>query len=165
MKICNLWNGNPWFQKWNLCGKLCQLQGWIHYLTIDEDDICNLATNDNYTWPWNPSQNFFLTPPPISSQLIPVSSHLIYIISICKNDHLISHILYIYIKLLLERRCTAPGGSIKTHSPNLTANTNIESKKMWGWTTSDIKKIKNLIKTFWSETFFSYLQLLNKKEL
>ena len=27
------------------------------------------------------------------------------------------------------------------------------------------KKIENLIKTFRSETFFSYLQLLNKKEL
>ena len=82
-----------------------------------------------------------------------------------KYDHLISRILYIYIyiKLLLELRCTAPRGSIKTHSPNLTANTNVKSKKMWGWTTSDIKKIKNLMKTFWSETFFSYLQLLNKK--
>ena len=38
--------------------------------------------------------------------------------------------------------------------------------KRRGWTTSDIKKcLKNLIKTFWSETFFSYLQLLNNKEL
>ena len=36
---------------------------------------------------------------------------------------------------------------------------------MRGWITSDVKKIKNLIKTFQSETFFSYLQLLNKKEL
>ena len=40
-----------------------------------------------------------------------------------------------------------------------------ELKKMQGWTTSDVKKIKNLIKTFRSETFFSYLQLLNEKEL
>ena len=38
-------------------------------------------------------------------------------------------------------------------------------KKMRGWTTSVVKKIKNLMKTFRSETFFSYLQLLNKKEL
>ena len=38
-------------------------------------------------------------------------------------------------------------------------------KKMQGWTTSVVKKIKNLMKTFRSETFFSYLQLLNKKEL
>ena len=37
-------------------------------------------------------------------------------------------------------------------------------KKMRGWTTSVVKKIKNLMKTFRSETF-SYLQLLNKKEL
>ena len=40
-----------------------------------------------------------------------------------------------------------------------------EFRKMRGWTTSDVKKIKNLIKTFRSETFFSYLQLLSKKEL
>ena len=39
-----------------------------------------------------------------------------------------------------------------------------KKKKMRGWTTSDVKKIKNLIKTFWSETF-SYLQLFNNKEL
>ena len=39
-----------------------------------------------------------------------------------------------------------------------------ELRKMRGWTTSDVKKIKNLIKTFRSETF-SYLQLLSKKEL
>ena len=32
-----------------------------------------------------------------------------------------------------------------------------EIKKMRGWTTSDVKKIKNLIKTFRSETFSSYL--------
>ena len=38
-------------------------------------------------------------------------------------------------------------------------------KKMREWTTSDVKKIKKLIKTFRLETFFSYLQLLNKKEL
>ena len=39
------------------------------------------------------------------------------------------------------------------------------AKKMREWTTSDVKKIKKLIKTFRLETFFSYLQLLNKKEL
>ena len=39
-----------------------------------------------------------------------------------------------------------------------------ELRKMRGWTTSDVKKIKNLTKTFRSETFFSYLQLSNKKE-
>ena len=32
-----------------------------------------------------------------------------------------------------------------------------EIKKMRGWTTSDVKKTKNLIKTFRSETFSSYL--------
>ena len=32
-----------------------------------------------------------------------------------------------------------------------------ELKKMRGWTTSDVKKIKNSIKTFRSKTFFSYL--------
>ena len=31
-----------------------------------------------------------------------------------------------------------------------------ELKKMQGWTTSDVKKIENLIKTFRSKTFFSY---------
>ena len=31
---------------------------------------------------------------------------------------------------------------------------------MLGWTTSDVKKIENLMKTFRSETLFSYLQLL-----
>ena len=31
---------------------------------------------------------------------------------------------------------------------------------MQGWTTSDLKKIKNLIKTFRSKTFFSYLQYM-----
>ena len=31
---------------------------------------------------------------------------------------------------------------------------------MRGWTTSDLKKIKNLIKTFWSKTSFSYLQYM-----
>ena len=39
-----------------------------------------------------------------------------------------------------------------------------ELRKMRGWTTSDVKKIKNLTKMFRSETFFSYLQLWNKKE-
>ena len=40
-----------------------------------------------------------------------------------------------------------------------------ELNKVRGWTTFDVKKIENVIKTFRSETFFSYLQLLNKKEL
>ena len=41
-----------------------------------------------------------------------------------------------------------------------------ELKKMQGWTTSYIKKrLKNLVKMFRSDTFFSYLQLLNNKEL
>ena len=40
-----------------------------------------------------------------------------------------------------------------------------ELKKMRGWTTSDVKRRENSIKTFRSETFFSYLQPLNKKEL
>ena len=40
-----------------------------------------------------------------------------------------------------------------------------ELKKVRGWTTFDVKKIENVIKTFRSETFFSNLQLLNKKEL
>ena len=31
---------------------------------------------------------------------------------------------------------------------------------MQGWTTSDLKKIKNLIKTFRSKTSFSYLQYM-----
>ena len=31
---------------------------------------------------------------------------------------------------------------------------------MRGWTTSDLKKIKNLIKTFRSKTSFSYLQYM-----
>ena len=77
-----------------------------------------------------------------------------------------------YIKLLLvlsgqeKVYRTAPGGSKKIRSPNLTSNTNVENqkKKMRGWTTSDVKKINNLIKTFWSKTF-SYLQLFNNKEL
>ena len=41
------------------------------------------------------------------------------------------YIYIIYIKLLPglsgQQRCTTPGGSIKIHSPNLTANTNVES--------------------------------------
>ena len=41
-----------------------------------------------------------------------------------------------------------------------------ELKKMQGWTTSYIKKrLKNLVKMFRSDTFFSYLQLLHNKEL
>ena len=35
-------------------------------------------------------------------------------------------------------------------------------RKMRGWTTSDVKKIKNLIKAFRSETFVSYLEIITK---
>ena len=56
--------------------------------------------------------------------------------------------IYIYINIYIERE-----------------NERERVKKMRGWTTSVVKKIKNLMKTFRSETFFSYLQLLNKKEL
>ena len=44
--------------------------------------------------------------------------------------------------------------------------TNVESlkkKKMRGWTTSDVKKINNLIKTFRSETFFSQTKSTKRK--
>ena len=49
--------------------------------------------------------------------------------------------IYIYKSLLVrsgQQRCTAPGGSIKIRSPNLTANTKVESIKMRGWTNSDV---------------------------
>ena len=55
------------------------------------------------------------------------------------------------------QRCTAPGGSIKICSPNLTAKfEHRELKNMRGWTTSDVKKIENLMRTFRSETSSSY---------
>ena len=37
-----------------------------------------------------------------------------------------------------------------------------ELRKMRGWATSDVKKIKNLIKAFRSETFVSYLEIITK---
>ena len=57
-------------------------------------------------------------------------------------QHTHTHI-YIYKSLLElsdQQRCTAPGGSIKIRSPNFTANTNVESKKIRGWTTCDVNK-------------------------
>ena len=56
--------------------------------------------------------------------------------------------MYIYIYIYIEReRETEREGEREGER---------ESKKMPGWTTSDVKKIENLIKMFRSETFFNY---------
>ena len=77
------------------------------------------------------------------NRLVGIKVQSLYFFPYC-NTHTHTH-TYIYIyKSLLElsgqQRCTAPGGSIKIRSPNLTANTNVESKKMRGWTTCDVNK-------------------------
>ena len=83
--------------------------------------------------------------------------------------------IYIYIYIYILKIVTRTPRPTKVHrarrinkdsqSKPHSKHERRELRKMRGWTTSDVKKIKNLIKTFRSETFSSYLQLLNKKEL
>ena len=56
------------------------------------------------------------------------------------HTHTHTYIFKSLLELSGQQRCTAPGGSIKIRSPNFTANTNVESKKMRGWTTCDVNK-------------------------
>ena len=83
--------------------------------------------------------------------------------------------IYLYIYTYIKKKVTRGLRLTKVHRArriNKDSQSKLHSKqergelrKMRGWTTSNVKKIKNLIKTFRSETFFSYLQPLNKKEL
>ena len=67
------------------------------------------------------------------------------ILSVC-NLILCFILTYIYIYIEREREREREGEREGER----------ESKKMPGWTTSDVKKIENLIKMFRSETFFNY---------
>ena len=80
--------------------------------------------------------------------------------------------IYIYIYIYIYKVVTRPLRLTKVHrarrvnkdSPSKphSKHERSELRKMRGWTTSDVKKIKNLIKTFRSETFVSYLKIITK---
>ena len=107
------------------------------------------------------------------------SQRFIYISCIFLNYVFDNECIYIYIYLYIytyiKKKVTRSLRLTKVHRArriNKDSQSKLHSKqerrelrKMRGWTTSNVKKIKNLIKTFRSETFFSYLQPLNKKEL
>ena len=101
------------------------------------------------------------------------SQRFIYISCIFLN-YVFDKSVYIYIFIYLyiyKKKVTRSLRLTKVHRArriNKDSQSKLHSKqerrelrKMRGWTTSNVKKIKNLIKTFWSETFFSYLQPLN----
>ena len=105
------------------------------------------------------------------------SQRFIYISCIFLN-YVFDKSVYIYIYIfihILKKKVTRSLRLTKVHRArriNKDSQSRLHSKqergelrKMRGWTTSNVKKIKNLIKTFRSETFFSYLQPFNKKEL
>ena len=80
--------------------------------------------------------------------------------------------MYIYIYIYINKVVTRTLRPTKVHrarrvnkdsqSKPHSKHERSELRKMRGWTTSDVKKIKNLIKAFRSETFVSYLEIITK---